>query len=404
MAKHQYQWKKVGIVLAGGGCKGITQLFRLRALNRFLESRDMRIHYIVASSVGVYNLLALAEQPGAEGIEKGIRIWKEHINSVEKVYKYHPILEKKGAELIKQLPRLPLHHHESFRALFEDFLLQGKNLSQLLLFFFWRLPRTFFSVFKNISLDRPQLTPEVETMINRLLHDYIGITDLKALYDPSPLIATLQREIDFQKVVESSYEWQIIAERFEDDKKVIFSKSDFVGLDARVLKIKILERFLACAALYPFFEMVELEQSDGTRAHHIDGDVADPAPILHAFRTGCDAVFVFLNAPEKYPKPKHVGEGLWELYGILTRSLIKRNIVEAQFFAKQEKKDLFVSRPIALHENLGLLNINPVAIEIHERQDEAAMEEYLQNLDAHNLRFADFLDENFSYFLRFKNT
>src|SRR5207237_5852723 len=67
--------------------------------------------------------------------------------------------------------------------------------------------------------------------------------------------------------------------------------------DARNRKAKhdlFFSRIRASMALYPLFEMVEL---DGFR--YLDADLANPLPVEEAFSVGCDTVFMFLNVPRK---------------------------------------------------------------------------------------------------------
>lgn len=372
-------WGKVGVILCGGGCKGVIQPFCLRVLAR----HGFPIHYLRTNSVGSYNGMGIVEQPGLEGIENTIRIWKEHMNVPQKIYKLHPILEKKLALLIKELPHSPFHHHESFRELISDFGTQTEHMIVALLFW-WRAGKFLLRSLGNVELDHPRLTPEMESSLFYLFERF-GISDAPAFFDPTPLLTTLNREIDFDKVIRSSIDWHIGVRRFEDNAKMTFSNYEFAGHDPRLCKTLLFQRILASAALYPWFEMAELS-TGGQKFHFIDGDIADPVPIYDAFDAGCETVFVLLNIPEVYSRPSNLIEAALEFTNVVNRELINERIRHAQRRAKAEGRNLFVIRPKSLHPDLGLLSISSQAIEFHERQETEATEEYVACLNGHNLR------------------
>ncbi|HET9867101.1 MAG TPA: hypothetical protein VFQ06_07415, partial [Nitrospira sp.] len=192
--------------------------------------------------------------------------------------------------------------------------------------------------------------------------------------------------------------WHILTERYEDGATVIFSNKDAdVAMDgnedARTLKSKydlFYQRIRASMALYPLFEMVDME---GYR--YLDADLANPLPVEEAFSVGCDTVFFFLNVPKKSVRvDPHPLRDLLELNDLLrlNERFIHHRVREAQVKAKTLGVNLFVVRPDEIPSGLGLLEIDNKVIQsvkIHERN---RMKEYLCNLDKHNLRFVPLSD------------
>lgn len=385
MSSHPRDWRKVGVVLAGGGCKGFSQLPRLLVLQKFFDERSLTISHISSTSVGSYNAMGIVETPGIIGIEKTIRIWKEHMNSEDKIFRFHPIVRKRISELMKMVPRSPFHHHESYHELYEDFRAQLKNILHVP-FFFYRLLRAV----TRIPIDNSNLTIQVELTLTQIL-ELIGLHESKVALDPTPLLEMLLREIDLKKILESPTEWSIIAQRFDNGKKVVFSKQDFVRMDPDIAAKLLFQRIVASSALYPLFEMVEIQDAEGRSFYCRDGDVTNPVPVDEAFNAGCDAVFLFLNSPEIQFSPNDVNfvEAIFEHHAMVNYGFIGERIKRAQRWAKQAGIDFFVSRPRSLPSGISLLTINSDAMTILEAQEIEAMKEYLWNLDAHNLRLCD---------------
>jgi len=106
---------------------------------------------------------------------------------------------------------------------------------------------------------------------------------------------------------------------------------------------------------------------------------------------GCDTIFIFLNVPrdrirtEPYPL-----RDLLELNNFLrlNQRYIHHRVKEAQAKAKERGVNLFVICPDEIPSGLGLLEIDRKVIEFVKNHEQKRMEEYLANLDAHNLRFA----------------
>jgi hypothetical protein len=72
----------------------------------------------------------------------------------------------------------------------------------------------------------------------------------------------------------------------------------------------------------------------------------------------------------------------------LNERYINHRLKEAQMKAKQVGVNLFVIRPDEIPPGLGLLEIDSKVIEFVKAQERKRMKEYLDDLQAHNLRFA----------------
>jgi hypothetical protein len=106
---------------------------------------------------------------------------------------------------------------------------------------------------------------------------------------------------------------------------------------------------------------------------------------------GCDSMFIFLNIPKQSVRVEpHPLRDLLELNDLLrlNERYIHHRVKEAQVKAKERGVNLFVIRPDNIPPGLGLLEIDSKVIEFVKNNERKRMKEYLENLDAHNLRFA----------------
>jgi predicted patatin/cPLA2 family phospholipase len=159
--------------------------------------------------------------------------------------------------------------------------------------------------------------------------------------------------------------------------------------DVRTQKLKydmFYKRIRASMALYPLFELVEM---DGFR--YLDADLANPLPVEEAFNLGCDTIFIFLNVPKRSVRvDPHPLRDLVELNDLLrlNERYIHHRLKEAQVKASQAGVNLFVIRPEEIPAGLGLLEIDGKVIEYVKGCERKRMKDYLAELEAHNLRFA----------------
>ncbi|HEY7532346.1 MAG TPA: hypothetical protein VH681_06120, partial [Nitrospiraceae bacterium] len=257
--------------------------------------------------------------------------------------------------------------------------------------FIFRLMDTFESQHK--SFRRLVQAPEIQETFDEV-NKYFELKRMKAFLDPFPLLARLGEQIDLQKVLTSPIVWNIITERYEDGSTVVFSNRDpDVAMDGsedtRAQKAKhdlFFKRIRASMALYPLFEMVEI---NGGR--YLDADLANPLPVEEAFGCGCDTVFILLNLPRKSVRVEpHPLRDLLELNDLLrlNERYIHHRVKEAQVKAKELGVNLFVIRPDEIPPGLGLLEIDSKVIEFVKNHEQKRVKEFLANLDAHNLRFA----------------
>lgn len=400
MSDHQSnKYGNILFVFCGGGCKALIQAV---AAAELVNAGFCPTH-IVSSSAGTCNALGFVENPGVVGAAKTIRIWEDYITSPEAIYEVHPFLREKLARLLGVVPQVSQDWGPS-GSIFHD-LRRAIKFLPLVISFCVRMPfraagRTVSFVFRLMdafasphkSFRRLVQAPEVQEMFNEL-DKYFELKRMKAFFDPFPLLARLGEEIELQKVLRSPIVWHIITERYEDGATVLFSNKDpdlamEGNEDTRTQKAKhdlFYKRIRASMALYPLFEMVEM---NGYR--YLDADLANPLPVEEAFGLGCDTMFIFLNVPrqsvrvEPYPL-----RDLLELNDLLrlNERYIHHRVKEAQKKAKERGVNLFVIRPDDIPPGLGLLEIDSKVIEYVKNHERKRMKEYLENLDAHNLRF-----------------
>ena len=387
-------------VFCGGGCKAILQAV---AAAEVVKAGFPPSH-IISSSAGTCNALGFVEHPGAIGAENTIRIWEDYITSPEAVYEIHPFFREKLTRLLGVVPKATQNWgpagsilHDVRRAIkFMPLVLSfcirmplrvaGRTVS-----FIFRLMDTFAS--QQQSFRRLVQAPEIQEAFDEV-DKYFEFKRMKAFLDPFPLLARLGEQIDLQKVLTSSIVWHIITERYEDGATVIFSNKDpDVAMDehtdVKSQKSKydlFYKRIRASMALYPLFEMVEM---DGYR--YLDADLANPLPVEEAFNLGCDTVFIFLNVPTRSVRvDPHPLRDLVELNDLLrlNERYIHHRLKEAQVKAKEIGVNLFVIRPDEIPPGLGLLDIDSKVIEFVKSHERKRMKDYLADLEAHNLRFA----------------
>jgi len=401
MSDHQSnKYGNIMFVFCGGGCKALIQAVAAAEL----VNAGLIPTHIISSSAGTCNALGFVENPGVVGAEKTIRIWEDYITSPEAVYEVHPFLREKLARLLGVVPQATQGWGPS-GSILHDFRRASKFLPLVTSFglrmpfrvavrtvsFVFRLMDTFASQHK--SFRRLMQAPEIQEAFDEM-DKYFEFRRMKAFLDPFPLLTRLGEQIDLRKVLASSIVWHILAERYEDGATVVFSNKDSDlamdgSDDARSRKAKhdlFFSRIRASMALYPLFEMVEL---DGYR--YLDADLANPLPVEEAFGFGCDTVFMFLNVPRKSvcvePHPlRDLVELNFRLR--LNERYLHHRIKEAQAKAKERGVNLFVIRPDETPPGLGLLEIDSKVIEFVKYHERKRMQEYIENLDAHNLRFA----------------
>ena len=394
------KYGKVLFMFCGGGCKAVMQAYAAA------EVVKAGIHptHIVSSSAGTCNALAFVESPGLAGAEKTLRIWEHDITSPDAIYEIHPYLRHKLTHLLGIVPQVTKGLgpsgsllHDIRRALkFFPLIfslgvgvplrIAGRTVS-----FLFRLMDEFSSPLK--SFRRLVHAPEIQQTLDEF-DRYFELKRMKAFLDPYPLLSKLSERINLHDVIASPVVWSVLAERYEDGATVVFSNKDadltpVAGEDARSVRAKhdlFYKRIRASMALYPLFEMVEI---DGYR--YLDADLANPLPIEIALKSGCDTIFIFLNVPRQSvrldPSPLRDLVELNVLMRINERYIHQR-LREAEFRAKEFGVNLFVIRPDEIPSGLGLLEVDSKVIEHVKVNEQRRMRQYLENLDANNLRFA----------------
>jgi predicted patatin/cPLA2 family phospholipase len=384
----------------GGGCKAIIQAVAAAEL----VNAGFTPTHIVSSSAGSCNALGFVENPGAIGAAKTIRIWENYITSPGAIYEVHPFLRDKLARLLGVIPRVTQGSGPSGSIIHD--LRRAIRFVPLVLSLCVRMPlrtagRTVSVCFRLMDVFESQhrsfrrlvQAPEIQELLEEV-DKYFEFKRMKAFLDPFPLLAQLGEQIDLQKVLTSPIVWKIITERYEDGATAVFSNKDpDVAMDnsddPRSQKAKydlFFKRIRASMALYPLFEMVEI---DGYR--YLDADLANPLPVEEVFSHGCNTIFILLNVPRKTIRvDPHPVRDLIELSDLqrLSERYIHHRLKEAQMKAKELGVNLFVISPDEIPPGLGLLEIDGKVIELVKHQEAKRMKEYLANLDVHNLRFA----------------
>lgn len=400
MPKGSNKYGKILFVFCGGGCKAIIQAIAAAEV----VNAGLVPSHIVSSSAGSCNALGFVENPGVIGAEKTIRIWEEYINSPAAIYEVHPFLREKLGRFLGVVPRVTQGWGPSGSILHD--LRRAINFLPLVLSFCMRMPfrvagRAVSFVFRLMdtfesqhkSFRRLVQAPEIQEAFDEM-DKYFEFKRMKAFLDPFPLLARLGEQINLQKVLTSPIVWHIITERYEDGATVVFSNKDpdltmDGSEDTRSQKAKydaFFKRIRASMALYPLFEMVEM---NGHR--YLDADLANPLPVEEAFGCGCDTMFIFLNVPTKSVRVEpHPLRDILELNDLLrlNERYIHHRVKEAQVKAKELGVNLFVIRPDEIPPGLGLLEIDGKVIEFVKNHERKRVKEYLANLDVHNLRFA----------------
>ena len=395
-----HKYGNILFVFCGGGCKAVIQAV---AATELVRAGFCPTH-IVSSSAGTCNALGFVETPGIDGAEKTLRIWEDYITSPEAIYEVHPFLRKKLARLLGVVPRAT-HGWGPSGSILHDLRRAIKFLPLVMslcvrmplraagrtVSFLFRLMDTFSSPRKFFR--RLVQSPEIQEMFNEI-DTYFDFKRMKAFFDPFPLLARLDRQIDLRKVLASPILWNIITERYEDGATVVFSNKDpDLAMDGsenprsqKAIHDLFFARIRASMALYPLFEMVEM---NGSR--YLDAALANPLPVEEAFSLGCETVFILLNVPKKSIRIEpHPVRDLLELNDPLrlNERYIHQRVREAQAKAKEHGVNLFIIRPDEVPAGLGLLSIDRKVIEFVKTHEQKRMREYLANLDAHNLRFA----------------
>lgn len=399
-AEQSNPYGKILFVFCGGGCKAI---FQAAAATELVRAGLVPSH-IMSSSAGTCNALGFVENPGIAGAEKTLRIWEDYITSPEAVYEVHPFIREKLTSLVGVIPQATQEWGPN-RSILRD-LRRAVRFLPLVLSLGVRMPlrmagRAVSLVFRLMDAFEPQhksfrrlaQAPEIQETFDEI-DKYFELKRLKAFLDPFPLLARLSEQIDLQQVLASPIVWHILAERYENGATVIFSNKDpDLAMDERAdprgRKSKqdlFLKRIRASMALYPLFELVEI---DGSR--YLDADLAHPLPIDEAFGVGCDTIFFFLNVPKQSLRIEpHPLRDLLDLNGLsrLNERYIHYRVKEAQAQAKERGINLFIVQPDEIPPGLGLLEIDKKVIEWVKTTERQRMKDYVESLDHHNLRFS----------------
>lgn len=384
-------------IMTGGGAKVYSQIPRMKVAAR----SGFYPHGITSTSAASFTALALVEQPGMAGIEKAEWIWNTHITSESKIYQLRPSYHSILANLIENRPHSPFHHHSGgIREAAVDCWIQAKRLSHSLWLLGIKIPATFIYLWfsTDVTLDGP--IPHARGKGIDKLRSRGGTFDWNSVtpfFDISPLLTVLKPLLDYEKIIKSPINWNILAARERDMRRVIFSNRDFVDIDVMTLdqRKEIFETLFnytaASAALRNYFEHVLIRGE-----WYVDGGIVDPLPFREAFASGCKTIFVFWNPHWISRRVSSVSSSgnikdtleriaLDDIYTSLY-NYAKEKMYSAWREAKIRHVDFFIIRPKSWHPEIDFLKISSEAMKYQDKDGAEVMEELFDNPDRYNLR------------------
>ncbi|MBI2122407.1 MAG: hypothetical protein HYT98_04820 [Candidatus Sungbacteria bacterium] len=383
-------------IATGGGAKVQSQISRMKVA----AQKGFIAEGITSTSAASFTALALVEQPGMAGIEKAEWIWHTHITSASKIYQLRPSYHLMLFNLLENRPHSPFHDHPGgLREAAADCLTQVKHLGRSVWLLFGKIPATLLYLWLNtdVSLDEP--IPHAKGRGIEKLRSHSGTFDWNSVtpfLDISPLVTVLKPLIDYEKVIRSSINWNILAAREKDMHRVIFSNRDFCDINAaspeqrKEIFETVFNYTVASAALRNYFEHVWIRGE-----WYVDGGIVDPLPFREAFASGCKTIFVFWN-PHRIARRVLVSASnnlkdaaeriaLEDIYTSLYNHA-KEKMYSAWREAKIRHVDFFITRPKSWHPEIDFLKISPEAMKFQDKDGTEAMEELFDNPDRYNLR------------------
>lgn len=389
------------VIATGGGLKAQSQNSRMK----IAVQKGFIFRGITSTSAASFNALAWIEQPGIAGIEKAEMIWHTYLTSASKIYRPRQAYEEfceLAARLKKNRPHSPFHAHSGgLGEATRDCFIQVWRVAQA----FWtlgvKIPVAVNHFRRNINiLSRMESSSETVRLEKRPPHaesfDWSSITPF---LDLSPFLTTLKPLFDYEKIIKSPINWNILAARERDMRRTIFSNRDFSNFDAMPPEQRseafetVFNYTVASAALRNYFSHVLIRGE-----WYVDGGIVDPLPFREAFASGCKTIFVFWN-PHRIARHKtvHVANNLKDVAeGIVLSDIytsLYNHAKEKMYSAWREAKirhvDFFITRPKSWHPDIDFLKISPEAMKYQDKDGTEVMEELFENPDRYNLRLMD---------------
>lgn len=345
---------KIGFVLCGGGCLGLSQAVQLREFDK----AGIKPDWVGAVSVGAFNALDR---------RNAIEVWKNYITSPYAIYDLNPALKKVFKDARQFIA--PFKRHESWKEWMRDFKSQKQNVWQFISF----CKRTIFTALQ-IARDFPNgdfVNPKNFSSISELAisalkeHD---LYNLSSILDIGPLIKVVEKNMDLEAAIKNGPQINIFARHLDTGKEHVLTPKTVPEL---ILALR------AASALVPFFEPVKMGDE-----YFCDIGAVNPFPVEYAFDARCDTVFVFVKKYQKQSsKPKNVIEMWFSEIDIHTKRIFTLLFGEARKRAKKEGRKLYLvipRRPI--HPDLGFLSISPEAIEYTIEKDGEATKKFIEKI------------------------
>lgn len=375
------QFGRVGWLLGGGGCaEGLPQAVQIREF----WNAGIRPDYIVAYSVGAFNGL----DP-----EHALSIWENNFSSPWDIYDLNHDIQQLITKVLKVLPPPLLRKHKSKLELLSDWSKYRKTRYKSMKEF-WMDLRQLKAYLQHIlgslaalsvssEISPKDLTPLLTIVIEEAKN--LGINKFESFFDPAPLTKTLQKVLDFKKVLERESTYNILTRSWSVDH--IFSCGPSLSAEsAEKISLKyilhdirsedqVMLAAMASSAIRPFFAPVRFNGGI-----FWDSGPVNPFPVGRAYDAGCDTVFAFVR------NYKLSNQGELDIMSSFTEGddEAARRIFSYQSDRVKErvgrdgKKLPFIIYPQPLHPDLDLLWISPQAMEYTIRVETEATKKWLK--------------------------
>lgn len=358
---------RVGFVLGGGGCaEGLPQIVQI---NQFFKA-GIRPDYIICESVGAWNALDL---------DNALSIWTENFYSPWTIYDLNPDIEFVIDKVLRAIPKSPFHHHDSWRELWRDFEAQYHNIKQVLSLVF-RIVNSIPSLPGDARPSPEAFSPFWQVLVKELRDT--GLSEIKNIFNPAPLINTLRKILDLKKTLEQDATLHILA--CSGIEEHIFSAgktlpSEFLArmqypLHEVSSEEQLFTAAMASSALRPLFSPVNIGG-----AYYWDAGTLNPYPVQCAIDAGCDTVFAFVKNYWTFDSDldANILESFIEENDKLTRKIFINT--NKEIMRRQDGRvKIHIILPQPLHPDLRLLWITPEAVEHTLKIEKEATQNWLK--------------------------
>lgn len=365
---------KIGWFLGGGGCLfGPHQAYEItECFKKFPPD------IVIAESIGGYNSI----DP-----ENAFMIWKKYFFSTSKIYGVDPELYKKLiVPLGEFIPHLPhWHNYKSAKEFYRDCRLQLYHLTQIML-----LPLRLIQTMSKLIIQNNDETSYIEKILvspalkeTLILAHERGLDNLQALFDLMPIIRTLGKIIDHEKILNPPFNRIIIASQGEElhffasypEPELCEKHSSRFHIITAWEELEFALR--ATSALPPFFPGVERNGKIFS-----DPGSLNPFPVDCLFDAGCNTIFAFVKDTTSPIPERNIYERTLAEIEKPSRQNFRTLLGMAKMRARLEGKNLYVISQQPPHPDLNLLATSPAAIDYAEQVEEKAMKNFFKTLQS----------------------